>query len=221
MDSAAGAHHGTMSGTLNASQQQAGEVGGSLSFASAKAWGGLANPADFSFERTDSFSLAGWFKVGGNNSGTLLSKLDSSSKTGWGLFQFTSSTTPRLALGLQGNGSTNNFAMAETAPVSTGTWHYVVVTYSGTSTVAGMNIYLDGVNQPLTTISDTLTVSIVNSNPAALNGRGGATDMSSDGIDEVRVFSKGVVASPDWVTASYNNQRNPAAFFTVATGITP
>jgi hypothetical protein len=27
------------------------------------------------------------------------------------------------------------------------------------------------------------------------------------------------VLSPDWITASYNNQSNPAGFFTVTTGV--
>ena len=112
--------------------------------------------------------------------------------------------------------------MAAGMPVTLGAWHYVVATYSGTSTVAGMTLYVDGVSQPLSTIADNLTVSIVNAAvPAAINGRGGSTNMSTDGVDEVRVSAPGVVLSPEWVTATYNNQRSPATFFTVVTGLTP
>jgi hypothetical protein len=218
-DSTANANHGTVNGTVQSSQQQPGEIGGSLNFSAAQAWAALATPANCSFERSDSFSLSGWFKIGSNRSGTLLSKLDASSNTGWALFQLVSSTTPRFALGLQGNGSANNFAMAETNPVTTGVWHDVVVAYSGTTTVAGMSIYVDGVNQALTTIKDALTVSIVNAITPAINGRGGSTSMSSDGMDEVRISAKGVVLAPDWATSSYNNQSNPGAFFTALTGL--
>jgi hypothetical protein len=209
-----------MSGTLNSGEQQPGQVGGSLNFTPSKAWAGLANPTDFSFERTDSFSLAGWFKTTSNSSGTLVGKMDANSTTGWALYQFATGTTPRFALGLEGNGAASNFAMAATPALSMNTWHYVVVTYTGTSTVAGMKIYVDGVNQTLSTIKDALTVSIQNAITPTINGRGGATDMSSDGIDEVRVFAKGVVLTPDWITASYNNQLNPGTFFTAVTGIT-
>src|SRR6185369_6575702 len=98
------------------SQQQAGQVGGSLSFASAKAWAALANGTDFSFERTDSFSLAGWFITTSNTSGTLLAKLDANATTGWGLFQYATATTPRFSLGLIGtNGSAGKFAMVATS----------------------------------------------------------------------------------------------------------
>ena len=84
-----------------------------------------------------------------------------------------------------------------------------------------MKIYVDGVNQPLTIIADALTQSIVNAAvPAVINGRGGATDMSYDGIDEVRVSNRGVAFPQEWVTATYNNQKNPATFFSVVTGLT-
>jgi len=195
-------------------------VGGSVDFSKGMAWASLANAADLNFERSDAFSVAGWFKPFSNSGGTLVSKMDANAVTGWGLFQFGTATTPRYALGLQGNGNANH-AMAAGTPVSLGTWHYVVATYSGTSTVAGMTIYVDGVSQPLSTIADTLTLSMVNPTaPAAINGRGGSTNMTTDGVDEVRVSARGVVLSPAWVTATYNNQRSPATFFTVALGLT-
>ena len=39
-------------------------------------------------------------------------------------------------------------------------------------------------------------------------------------MDELRVSTKGVVLTPAWVTASYNNESSPATFFTVNTGLT-
>src|SRR5208337_2006775 len=64
-DSTANANHATMNGAVLASQQQPGEIGGSVNF-EGNTWAGLANPANFSFERTDSFSLSGWFKLASN-----------------------------------------------------------------------------------------------------------------------------------------------------------
>ena len=90
---------------------------------------------------------------------------------GWALMQFTGAT-PAFSLGLFGTGS-STFALAETPDVTTGAWHYVVATYSGTGTVAGMNIYVDGVNQTLTTLSNNLTTSIVNTVTPVINGRAG------------------------------------------------
>ena len=83
-----------------------------------------------------------------------------------------------------------------------------------------MNIYVDGVNQPLTTINNNLATSIVNSTTPVINGRGGPNAMSSDSMDEIRVSSKGVVFTPAYVTATFNNQSKPGTFFTSVTGLT-
>ena len=110
--------------------------------------------------------------------------------------------------------------LSKTPGVSTQGWHYVVATYSGTGTVAGMHIYIDGVNRPLTTIRDTLATSILTTATPAINGRGGANYMSNDSMDEIRVSTKGVAFSPAWITASLNNQSQPGTFFTAVTGLT-
>jgi hypothetical protein len=56
--------------------------------------------------------------------------------------------------------------------------------------------------------------------PATINGRGGPTQMSNDSMDEIRVSAQGVVFSPAFVTASFNNQSHPGTFFTAVTGLT-
>ena len=217
-DSTANANNATMNGAVLASQQQPGEIDGSLNFGG-NTWAGLAKPANFSFDRTDSFSLSGWFKVASNSGGTLLSKFPGPPTPGWLLMQEAGSSAPGFQLILFG-GTGGGGLSVETPAVTIGTWHYVVVTYSGTSSAAGIHIYVDGVNQPLTTLNNTLTASILNSSAAAINGRDGPTQMSTDTMDEIRISTKGVVFSPAWVTASFNNQSRPATFFTVATGVT-
>ncbi|HEY1757081.1 MAG TPA: LamG-like jellyroll fold domain-containing protein, partial [Bryobacteraceae bacterium] len=210
-DSTANANHATMNGSVLASQQQPGEIDGSINF-EGNTWASLANPANFSFERTDSFSLSGWFKPTANSTGTLLSKFPAgTASSGWML---------TAQFGLILFGSSGDYAFAEIPAVAAGAWHHVVVTYAGTSTVAGMQIYVDGVNQQLTTVSNDLRTSIVNNLTPAINGRNGASSMSPDSMDEIRISTKGVVFSPAWVTASYNNQKNPGTFFTVVTGLT-
>jgi Concanavalin A-like lectin/glucanases superfamily len=216
-DSTANANNANMSGTVLASQQQPGQIDGSINF-EGNTWAGLANPANFSFERTNSFSLSGWFKATSNTVGTLISKFLNGG-AGWALLQEPGSTSPVLAFGLFGTGE-NTMTLAETPAVSLGLWHNWVVTYSGTGTVGGMNIYVDGVNQTLTTISNNLATSILNSTTPAINGRGGPSTMSTDSMDEIRVSTPGVVFTPAYVTASYNNQSAPGTFFSVVMGLT-
>lgn len=215
-DSTVNGNNPTMNGSVLASQLQPGEIGSGLNF-DGNTWASLANPGNFSFERTDSFSLSGWFNLASNSSGTMLSKYPGSPTPGWLLMQASGSAAPAVELLLIG-GAGGGIATGATAPVSVGTWHYVVATYSGTGSVAGMQIYVDGVNQLLTTLNNTLSASILNTSVRAINGRAGPTQMSTDSMDEIRISAKGVVFSPAWVTASFNNESIPATFFNVVTG---
>jgi hypothetical protein len=125
-DSTANGNNATMSGTVLASQQQPGEIDGSIDF-EGNTWATLANPANFSFERTDSFSLSGWLYISSNVNGTLLSKFPGPTPgSGWALVQAAGSATPHVALLMLAGA----VAEAETPSVSQGTWHYVVATYS-------------------------------------------------------------------------------------------
>jgi hypothetical protein len=218
-DSTTNGNNATMQGPVAASQQQSGEIDGSINF-EGDTWASLASASTFSFERTDSFSVSTWLKINSNANGALVGKYPSPANAGWALAQIAGTSSPQFALGLFGTSGTTG-ASAETAQVSMGVWHYVVVTYSGTSTTAGMTIYIDGVNQTLTTVKNNLATSILNSDAPAINSRVvTASQESNDNLDELRVSAKGVVLAPAWVTATYNNQGSPATFFTVATGLT-
>jgi hypothetical protein len=217
-DSTGNGNNATMNGSVLASQQQAGEIGGSINF-EGDTWAGLSSSSAFSFERTDSFSLSGWYKIGSNTIGALLTKVPQPVNAGWELVQFQGASSPQIALGLFGTNFSTG-ALAETPQVSMGVWHYVVATYSGTGTVAGMSIYIDGVKQTLTTMENNLATSIVNAATPSINSRSTATQESNDDMDELRVSAKGVVYPAAWVTATYNNESKPANFFTVVTGLT-
>jgi hypothetical protein len=218
-DSTGSGNNATMNGSFLASQQQPGEIGGSINFEGDTS-ANLASSSAFSFERTDSFSISGWYKIGSNSIGALLSKFPQAESAGWEFAQFQGSSSPQIALGLFGTNAATG-ALAETPQVSMGVWHYVVATYSGTGTVAGMTIYIDGVKQTLTIMENNLATSILNNDAPAINSRAlAASQESNDAMDELRVSSKGVVSPAAWVTATYNNESKPGTFFTVVTGVT-
>jgi sugar lactone lactonase YvrE len=217
-DSTGNGNNATMQGAAVAGQQQPGVIDGSIGF-TFSTWAKLSSTSAFSFERTDSFSLSGWIKIASNTTGEILTKQSGAMSSGWMLFQNPVGASPAIEFGLIGTGATN-LALARTPSISMGTWHYVVATYSGTSTTAGMSIYVDGVPQTLTTIANNLSTTIVNNLAPAINSRATPFLESNDGMDELRVSTKGVVLTPAWVTASYNNESNPGTFFTVTTGLT-
>jgi hypothetical protein len=206
---------------MPAGQQVPGEIGGSLNFNGGNYYVTLANAANFNFERTDSFSMSCWVKPAANAWMSLLSKQTSTSPiAGWMLMQGAGSANPVFALDLAGNGGSSRALGRTTAEFAAGAWHHVVATYTGTSTVAGMKLYVDGTNQPLTTRVDDLTASILNTAGPQINGRNGTDSLSTATMDECRVYAKGVVLAPDWVTSEFNNQSSPGTFFTAVTGLT-
>ena len=218
-DSSPNANHGTTNGAMPAALQTPGEISGSLSFNGGSYFATLANPASFSFERTDTWSASLWVKPVANISNGLLTK--QLVPTGWNFFQRSGSANPTFALELASSISGSRIAVNTSTEWPLGIWRHVVVTYNGSSTAAGVKIYVDGVLRGLNTIADALgTNSILTSAAPQINGRGGATFLGSQTEDEVRVYTKGVVLSPDWITSEFNNQSSPASFFTVVSGLT-
>jgi hypothetical protein len=221
-DSTVNSSPGTANGGMTAAQQVGGEIGGSLSFAGGSYYATLANPVNFSFERTDSWSVSLWVKPAANTSSGLLTKQQITPfVSGWNLFQRGGSSNPTMALELASVVAGSRMAVNTVSQWPTGMWHHVTATYNGSSAASGVNIYVDGVSQPLSTIADSLgTNSIITSSVAQINGRSGASFLGAATEDEVRVYAKGVVLSPGWVTAEYNNQSSPGTFFSIITGLT-
>jgi hypothetical protein len=218
-DSTGTGNNATTAGPVAAGQQQPGEIGGSINF-QGNTWANLPGSSSFSFERTDSFSISGWCKIQSNTQGTLISKYPQPGNAGWELAQFAGASSPQIAFGLFGT-NTATGALVETPQISMGVWHYVVVTYSGTGNVAGMTIYVDGVKQTQVTMENNLATSILNGVTPSINSRTNAGSLiSNDSMDELRVSAKGVVLTPAWVTATYNNETKPGSFFAAVTGLT-
>jgi hypothetical protein len=89
-----------------------------------------------------------------------------------------------------------------TTNVCDGKWHFVAATYDGSSSAVGVNIYLDGALQAMTTESDTLTGSIVAAGQLMLignqNGRS-STYFARGYIDEFSIHN--VVRSASYIAA--------------------
>jgi hypothetical protein len=101
------------------------------------------------------------------------------------------------------NNIANNYiGKVGTTNVCDSTWHFVAATYDGSSSAAGVKIYLDGVLQPMTTESNSLTGSIVAPGQQMLignqNGRS-STFYARGYIDEFSIHN--VVRSAGYIAA--------------------
>ena len=82
-------------------------------------------------------------------------------------------------------------------------WHFVVVTYDGSSLASGVNFYVDGVKDIAITIDDdTLSASILNNDPITIASREGGGIFFTGQIDNVAIWDFELTESAD--TAGYN-----------------
>lgn len=89
------------------------------------------------------------------------------------------------------------------------------ITYKANGLASDVNFYQDGAVTADTDLTDALdNNTIVNSNDLHLAARTGGSDYYPGIFDEVR-FSN-VSRSADWLNASFNNQDNTSAFYTVS-----
>ena len=88
------------------------------------------------------------------------------------------------------------------------TWHHIVATADTQARV--IKVYLDGVQKLSSTFAAGKTI-ISTSNPLLISE---ISQRRVKGIvDEVRVSN--VARLPEWIQTSYNNQKNPTAFYTI------
>ena len=148
------------------------------------------------FERSDSFSLSSWISMdtlpafqyrfvgrqsetASYNRGYIL-EIDST-----GNFHFS----------LQSDSNPANLLRVKTSSTFTslGVFYNVVVTYNGSSAPSGVHIYVNGVDQALTTVTNSLTTSTQDAAvPFHIGNRDSATGGSvmNGKIDEVRIYNR-------------------------------
>lgn len=113
------------------------------------------------FERTDAFSFSVWLKTT-QGSRSWIGK-------GWNPgYSLRVDGEGHPTIQIQGSNATEVEVEATSTNVLTGTWQHVVFTYDGTSTAAGVTLYVAG-NPVATTVNkDTLNASILNDHACVL-----------------------------------------------------
>lgn len=160
--------------------------------------------ASLSFERTNTFSIGAWINMSSLAANNFIcGKLESSGNfRGWrvqvqstGDIQFFARNSSGKVLQLKTN---NTF--------TTSTWYHVVMTYDGSSAASGVTIYVNGNSEALTTISDTLDATIINSEPFSIGAQGlaGTPVFYFNGyLDEIVVYNTELTSGQ--VTNLYGN----------------
>lgn len=130
----------------------------------------MGTGSELQFERTDSFSFAFWIKTtDGTTNGSLFGNLDAAPENeGYELGMISGELSILLASDI---GGSDYLHVRSSTTIHDGFWHHIIVTYDGSSTAAGVNMYEDGALMGMTTEQDTLTASIVSTQPVWLGAR--------------------------------------------------
>jgi len=156
------------------------------------------------FERTDSFSFECWIKpdtTGGEYMIIFSKALGTSPYTGIHCYLYKTSNYLRFALYSTNVANYLQWRIDATA-IMDNAWHYLVITYDGTSLITGCRCYVDGANQSKIGESDSLTGTIVNTTHFLIGQRDGALYYKGL-VDEFVIYNS--VLTPADVTARYNS----------------
>lgn len=142
----------------------------------------------FDFEYNLPFSASAWFKTTTANYQVIIAKQDHLTPyAGWGLMVM---NTGEISFYLINTPTGVNLIDTKTtaATWADGVWHHVVATYDGSTNASGVTIYVDGVSEAVTTVYDTLSATIVNTNPVNIGARNNAGFFFNGSIDEPAIF---------------------------------
>jgi hypothetical protein len=139
------------------------------------------------FEYNQPWSISAWIYNQTSGSSNIISKQENSTPyRGYGIG---TAGSGQIQIFLNNTGSGNT--LQKTYVTYSGGWHYMVFTYSGSNTLAGMNLYVDGsLASPSGSSGSGMTASILSTTPFQLNGRGGAANLWTGYLDEVGIWSK-------------------------------
>lgn len=118
-------------------------------------WFQANHNAVYDFEFNNTLSWAHWIRSGSGEVGSsvrfVLGKLSGSGK-GW--YEELNGSTGRIQLGLSHAFSGTQLLYIEDAAgtITDGLWHHVAVTYDGSSTHAGLKLYIDGAVRTVNTL---------------------------------------------------------------------
>jgi hypothetical protein len=176
----------------------------SMAFGGTDEYIDVGNVAELSFAHDDAFSISIWFKAD-NANGILISKMNLItggyllSPLSGGDFEF------RLV-----GGVSNQVRVITTAGgFLDGAWHHMVATWDGTTTQDASNafIYIDGVNQTLSTTDDNLTLTLVNVASFNIGSRNNGDFPWEGSIDDAAVYNKALTSGE--VATIYNGGSPP------------
>lgn len=151
----------------------------------------------FNFERTDSFTIAGWVNIVSNSVGQIIvsRELGDGTYRGWRVYCRPSGAGHTLSFGLFNTTGTNAIVIDAVSIIPLNTWYYFAFTYTGTSLASGIKTYLNGASVNMTTSSDNLSATTQLTQNFLIGARGAGIDYYNGYLDDLRIYNTTIPAS--------------------------
>ncbi len=153
----------------------------------------LSNESFFDFENTDSFSICSWIYHDdlSSTSNTIISKLDGSLR-GWEFTAYDGSISGGDANGLTlyiiSSWPLNAIVVNYDTIFEINRWYHVCLSYDGSSSSSGVNVYLDGTKLIPDSVISTLSGTILNNKQIEIGSRNNTLNHSGR-IDELKIWN--------------------------------
>lgn len=174
-----------------------GDLGNALDFDGSDDCINLGDASDLDFDSDEPFSVSAWVKRGAISSNHIIASKMLSSGTFRGWWLHFEGTNNAISFMLRSDNATTNqlFTETDSAFTNTSVWYHIVITYDGSETAAGVNIYVDAVDKALTPVNDTLSATTLNSTSASIGSRNCDSRFYKGLIDEVVVWAEELSAN--------------------------
>ena len=157
----------------------------------------IGNVAALNFDFNTAFTLSAWVKipVGTSTNGQILSKFDGATLVGY--------TFGYLGASGEVNFGITNFSTFEFFEVRTAAgfdirddqWHHVAVSYDGSGTATGADIYIDGVRSTNVAVPGIVTTSVANTAPAIIGNYANGSEYFTGQMDKLTAWSRNLSAN--------------------------
>jgi len=192
-DASGHGRHGTLQNMEDA-DWQAGKLNNCLVFDGVNEYVDCGNIANFG--KSDPFSFECWVNT------TATSKDILTRYSGNGYLVFLNSSG-KLYVTLRKTSATDECSKYSNGVINTGTWTHIVVTYDGSASTSGLNIYINGSLDNGTGGKDTLTSDFAVVANFLIGKRTGGTSYYTGKIDEVIIYDYELTTAQ--IAARYNS----------------
>jgi len=161
------------------------------------------NTTQIQFDRLNPFTLSVWVNTTNANNNQMINN-ENSSYRGYQFAISSGGNVGRLSLFLRNTVSTNFIGAFSTNTVPTNTWTYLVATYNGSSLSSGIDLYLNGVKEVISsTVGNNLTSTTISNETTWIGQRRPSTQGPFNGkISQVSIYNRALSSSE--VLHNYN-----------------